>query len=230
MSVCRYCGAAFTGEPTKTPCPNCGQKVPVKSMINAGFASLQPVRQELIRPVGTTAQSAVSSPARVFQAAPTRTPAQIKQEFHSRLAAQQKPKLFSPLRFLAALMLTPFWFALIFPIAKSYSDPMGHLPKFGLMGGIIPGVAALFYSRVAGRGAVRSTMATFVYAITALLVVAKPYIAPMKWQYENTQYSFSPTSETHLYFLIPGFILCFLTLLRFKTIFSDFAAMFHTET
>ncbi|MBL9023552.1 MAG: serine/threonine protein kinase [Myxococcales bacterium] len=44
-------------------------------------------------------------------------------------------------------------------------------------------------------------------APTAVLLGIKPYVLPLSYAYDGVRRTFSPSSETHLYFLVPGFLL-----------------------
>lgn len=234
MANCVYCGGARSGDPTKIPCPTCGQKVPVKSMaqgawkpahLNSKTTMAQDVvslraEQEAVR----AGQHVV--PQMKVQRRPAPTAEQLKQAYQQRVVAKKKNTQFSPLRLFATLMCLPLWLFSLGSLALSFEAPLGKVDGLGLFSGIVPAVVALIISRIAGRGFIRSLVATGVYGISAILVFGKPFKAPIQWEYNGTITSSSPTSETHLYFLIPGAILILFTVLRAFSTLVDFGRMF----
>lgn len=231
MTTCRYCGATFTGNQAQVACPVCWQKTPEKSFIDQSFKGLQQGASKVAtaKSVAAPANPAIQNRGSASPSQIQRTPEQLKEEYRRRLAASvasNRPKLFSPLRFIFALMMVPVWLFAILPVAQSFKTPNHEVPDMGLSSGIATAVAALVLSRVAGRGVVRSALATLIYGVSALLVFFKPFVAPILWSWDGETHPFSPTSETHLYFLIPGAILILFTFIRLMSIFGDLKRLF----
>ena len=238
MANCVYCGGARSGDPTKVACPICGQKVPVKPMINSAWKPAHLVSKTTMAQDVVTLRAEqeaersfahIDSQAQALSrsVAPVRVTAdQLKRTYQERVAIKKKNTQFSPLRLFATLMCLPLWLFSLGPLALSFEAPMGKVDGLGLFGGIVPAVVALIISRIAGRGFIRSLVATGVYGISALLIFGKPFKAPIQWEYNGTITSSSPTSETHLYFLIPGAILILFTVMRGISTLVDFGRMF----
>jgi len=235
MANCVYCGGARNGDPTKVACPVCGQKVPVKSMSQAAWKPAHLVskttmaedvvilraEQEAVR----AGQHAVPQQMQV-QRRPAPIAAQPKPVYQPRVLAKKKNTQFSPLRLFVTLLCLPLWLFSLGSLALSFETPLGKVDGLGLFSGIVPAVVALIISRIAGRGFIRSLVATGVYGMSAILVFGKPYKAPIQWEYNGVVTAYSPTSETHLYFLIPGVILILLTVIRAFSTLADFGRMF----
>ena len=71
---------------------------------------------------------------------------------------------------------------------------------------------ALFFALLTlGWRAVRGpALAAAFAALSGIAFVAKPWFAPVTHELMGEQLRFSPTSETHLYYVIPGLGLCVL--------------------
>jgi hypothetical protein len=91
------------------------------------------------------------------------------------------------------------------PLAISFFTEDGMPPAAGLLAGPLAGIGAL----AAGYLLVKlyPMAAASLVALAAAALIFKPVIAPVIWLYMDRPEPFSYTSETHLYFVVPGVML-----------------------
>ncbi len=91
------------------------------------------------------------------------------------------------------------------PLALSFCTVDGMPPAAGLLAGPLAGIGAL----AAGYLLVKlyPMAAASLTALASAALIFKPVIAPVVWRYMDRPEPFSYTSETHLYFVVPGVIL-----------------------
>ena len=103
------------------------------------------------------------------------------------------------------------------PLVLSFFTSDGSAPFFGLQAGIIGGIGCAFMQWFLSR--VYPSIAAYPSMLIAVLLVIKPKIAPVIFTWGEESHPFSYSSETHLYFVIPGVILIvigFIYLIRRK--------------
>lgn len=80
-------------------------------------------------------------------------------------------------------------------------------PVTGIVAALAAG-AALFFASAEGS----SWVGPCVASPTALALISKPFVSPMSYSYGGRSSTFSPTAETHLWFMGPGVLLGVLAL------------------
>lgn len=97
------------------------------------------------------------------------------------------------------------------PLALSFFTEDGMPPAAGLLAGPLAGISAL----AAGYLLVKlyPMAAASLTAFAAAALIFKPVIAPVIWLYMDRPEPFSYTSETHLYFVVPGVMLAVLLII-----------------
>lgn len=107
------------------------------------------------------------------------------------------------------------WFTLTGFLAQSFEHDYGFVPEIGKDGMIGLAAVTFFLWIFSSGGTVRTFLMLMILPATSLLLFAKPFVAPIKYNYDGNWNAFSPTSETHLYFMVPAFILGFFTILHY---------------
>jgi hypothetical protein len=119
---------------------------------------------------------------------------------------------------LLILSLISIYFIAILPILESYTTKLNEITRYSL-DGIIFSTIIVSITAIAVRFTLKNNNISGAMLLFAgKILLLKPFLAPVKsrWpidsseQYIETSHPFSITSETHLYFLIPGFILIIL--------------------
>ncbi|MBN2080240.1 MAG: hypothetical protein JW838_14820 [Spirochaetes bacterium] len=91
------------------------------------------------------------------------------------------------------------------PLALSFFTEDGMPPAVGLLAGPLAGIGTL----AGGYLLMKSypLAAGSLMALAAAALIFKPLVAPVIWLYIDQPQPFSYTSETHLYFVLPGIML-----------------------
>lgn len=107
------------------------------------------------------------------------------------------------------------WMSVFPKLVESFSKNDGHVPELGTEGGIAVALTAFCVMIFSARGTVRTFIALVTLPMTTLFLIAKPYVAPVRYFSNNAWVAFAPTSETNSYFLLPGLILAFFTVVLY---------------
>lgn len=91
------------------------------------------------------------------------------------------------------------------PLALSFFTEDGMPPATGLLAGPLAGIAALAAGYLIYK--IYPMAAGTIMGLVAAALIFKPVIAPVIWLYMDRPEPFSYTSETHLYFVVPGVML-----------------------
>jgi hypothetical protein len=117
----------------------------------------------------------------------------------------------------------------IFPILESFITELKELKRYSLDGVILSSIIIFIASIIVRFKFGYKDLAGGMLFLAGLIMLIKPFAAPIKsvWpaspdnKYETVVYPFSITSETHLYFLLPGLILVCLSVIIYKLSFDN---------
>ena len=105
-----------------------------------------------------------------------------------------------------------------FDVIASWAHPDGEPPQFGIEAGVLCAIGGLIGAALIGFFGPHRKLALGALGATGLLLVRKPYAAPVISDWMGERHAFSMSSETHFYFLIPGILALALTvILTFAT-------------
>jgi hypothetical protein len=100
-----------------------------------------------------------------------------------------------------------------FDVIASWAHPYGKPPAMGLEAGVVCGLGGLIGAALIGFFGQHRKLALGALAATGLLLVRKPFAAPVISDWMGERHAYSMNSETHYYFLVPGILALVLTAL-----------------
>lgn len=216
FGTCRVCGME---EVVAGKCGYCGQsQTPSKTASEKARSSFKRARPDFSRnvdlpkidqvhshtdsheiPSNKNPQMNINKPKKP-QVAPKPAPASKKK------SASQKGKGASRFFYFVSIVAWFFCFGLV---AESFDRTSGRVSELGNEGGLFLGLAAFFLLIFTRGGIFRTILSLMTVPMTAVLLLAKPAAAPVKYYYNQQWTAFSYSSETHMYFVVPGVILIF---------------------
>ena len=202
---CQYCGMELNL--AATTCTYCGQvqakykkKKPVPSFATQKKSTPQPVITE--NPLTPTNVDTVVSTLRKIQAQSGQKQKTFKKN--------KKPGKISRVFFYLGLV---WWWSLFKPILDTFVTPRGIFAhQLGEAQPLVASIILFFTLILFCRSMGRAFIAQVIASMSAFFLLIKPRFFPLEYSSQSSDgqivfYPFSYTSETHLYFVIPGIIL-----------------------
>lgn len=230
---CPFCHTERTGDPARVPCPYCGQTIHNDPRFRRAVASKSGAPAKTSVPVAVQHQQSQkplqnqNNPEVAKQIRVNELRQKLRAVQQQRVSGNQKIK--PPLVLRAFNMLLVFtcflaWLGFMQVVAGSFKDT-ACWSRCSEMAPFVAGSAFLFFI-LPRKSFIRWFFGLAVMGFSAFVLIMKPIVAPTvsSWSVANPDgssrmesYTLSFTSETHMFYWVPGAILAFVTAIALLT-------------